>query len=173
MHDLAQVAVGLAEDGGDAIHQRGRRIIGDETAAHFGGDEFCGGRMRGEDFQHFFAVLDAAVGGDDVAEDDLRAVVVTAGHELEFAGLRVDAPAGEAAGDFLHVLLRVAAVDAERVQFHDLAGVVFVDAADLLRLVVHGFDGRARVLLLDVLVAAALFIRGHLVRRAEFWALSR
>ena len=40
-----------------------------------------------------------------------------------------DRPAGERARDFLDVLLRVAAVDAERVQLHQLAGVVLVDAA--------------------------------------------
>ena len=40
-----------------------------------------------------------------------------------------DRPSGEAFCDLDDVLLRVAAVDAERVQFHQLAGVVLVDAA--------------------------------------------
>ncbi len=53
-------------------------------------------------------------------------------------------PAGEAARDFLHIFLRVTAVDAEGVEFHDFARVIFVDAADLLRLVVDGLHGRRR-----------------------------
>jgi hypothetical protein len=40
----------------------------------------------------------------------------------------VDRPAGERAGDLGDVLLRVAAVDAQRVQLHQLAAVVLVEA---------------------------------------------
>ena len=45
-----------------------------------------------------------------------------------------DGPTREAARDFLHVLLRVTAVDAEGMQLHQLACVIFVDAASLLLL---------------------------------------
>ncbi len=65
--------------------------------------------------------------------------------EGEFAGHAVDAPASEAAGDFLHVLLGIAAIDAEGVELHDFAGIVFVDAAHLLggdRLTGSGSIGR-------------------------------
>ena len=41
----------------------------------------------------------------------------------------VDRPAGERARHFGDVLLRVAAVDAERVQLHQLAAVVLVQPA--------------------------------------------
>ena len=42
---------------------------------------------------------------------------------------REDRPARETARNFLHVLLRVTAINAERVQFHQFARVVFIDAA--------------------------------------------
>ena len=48
-----------------------------------------------------------------------------------------DGPTGKAARDFLHIFLRVTTIDAERVQLHQLARVVFVDATSrslLLRL---------------------------------------
>ena len=45
-----------------------------------------------------------------------------------------DGPTRETARDFLHVLLRIAAVDAERVQLHQLTRIVFINAAPLLLL---------------------------------------
>ena len=45
--------------------------------------------------------------------------------------IATDSPAGEDLRELLHVLLRVAAVDAERVQLEQLACVVFVEAAPL------------------------------------------
>src|SRR5207302_11330749 len=45
-------------------------------------------------------------------------------------GCRVDSDAGQHAGELLHVLLAVAAVDAEGVPLHQLARVVLVDVAD-------------------------------------------
>ena len=78
-----------------------------------------------------------------MAEDDLFAAVVLEGFELdaaevELAALRfLHGPAGEAARDFHHVLLRVAAVDAEGVQLQQLARVVFVGLVGVVGLLVH------------------------------------
>ena len=87
-----------------------------------------------------------------VAEHDLRLGVVDLGTEDELAGVgcvrhalressdarvlrlreelprRADAPSGQRARDLDHVLLRVAAIDAERVQLHELASVILVQA---------------------------------------------
>ena len=53
-----------------------------------------------------------------------------------------DRPAGEGARDFDHVLLRVSAIHAERVQLHQLAAVIFVQAALLfLALLRHWLAG--------------------------------
>src|SRR5271168_5558602 len=51
--------------------------------------------------------------------------------ELEFGSLArlLDGPAGEAARYFGDVFLRVAAVNAEGVQFHQLAAVIFIQTA--------------------------------------------
>src|SRR3712207_5913736 len=96
-----------------------------------------------------------------MTEDGLLAVVVQQRMKDEAAAvLRVvreaarveDRPAGEATRDLLHVLLRVSAVYSERVQLHQLARVVLVDAAPHpLRL---ARDGLSRLLLL--LTQAAL-----------------
>ena len=82
----------------------------------------------------FSPSLDAAAGGDLDAEHGLLAVVVHALVEDEgAAALRLeDGPAGEAARRFGDVLLGVAAVHAERVQFQQFAAVVFVEAARAL-----------------------------------------
>src|SRR6185369_17443950 len=42
-------------------------------------------------------------------------------------------PAGERPRDFDHILLRIAAVHAERVQLHELACIVLVETAGLAR----------------------------------------
>ena len=68
--------------------------------------------------------------GDAVAEHDLLAVcrVCAVRRRIPASGRPRDGPAGEARGDLHDVLLRVAAVDAERVQLHQLARVVLVEA---------------------------------------------
>ena len=50
---------------------------------------------------------------------------------------RVDAAAGEDERELLHVLLRVAGVDAEGVQLHELAGVVLIDVPGGILVVVQ------------------------------------
>ena len=84
-----------------------------------------------QEVEHQLAVLLAAAGLDRLSEHDLLAIVVHPRLESERAALaRIgDRPAGERARDFLDVLLRVAAVDAERVELHQLARVVLVEAA--------------------------------------------
>src|SRR2546429_10030013 len=60
-------------------------------------------------------------------------------------GCRVDSDAGQHAGELLHVLLAVAAVDAEGVPLHQLARVVLVDVADGILGVVEVLEhGRVR-----------------------------
>src|SRR6185369_7200821 len=100
--------------------------------------------------EHFQSVIHSAAAGNLVTENDLLAVVMRARIEEERAGRSTchfvaasvhcagicicstawleDGPAGETSRDFLHVFLRVTTVDAECVQLHQLARVVFVDA---------------------------------------------
>ena len=109
-----------------------------------------------DDVQHHQAVLRSTTRGNLMTEHDLFAIVVRARIEKEFARIRAqtvgqaavrdclgrgagatrgkDRPTREAARDFLHVLLGIAAIDAQRVQLHQFARVVFVDAASLLLL---------------------------------------
>jgi hypothetical protein len=114
-----------------------------------------GGRLvGGEQVEHGLAVLDPPAGREAGAEDELLGRVVLVGPEEEVPLLaeaeaaepvgageprlgrlarlglwRQDRPTGEGAGDLDDVLLGVAAVDAEGVELHQLAGVVLVDAA--------------------------------------------
>ena len=52
--------------------------------------------------------------------------------EIAAAPRIANGPAGEAAGHFGYVLLGVSAIDAEGVQFHQLAAVVFIQALAIL-----------------------------------------
>ena len=90
--------------------------------------------MAGHEIEHLFAVADAAAGRNPDAEHGLFAVIVDAAVEDELAAaLRLqNGPAGEAARGFGNVLLRVAAIHAEGVQFQQFAAVVFVQAARAL-----------------------------------------
>src|SRR5439155_24602128 len=80
--------------------------------------------------EHFLAIFLAAAGLDRVAQHVLFTVVVHPRIEAVAAALTRlrDGPARKAARHFDDVLLRVAAVHAERVQLHQLAAVVFVQA---------------------------------------------
>ena len=66
-----------------------------------------------------------------MAEHDLDALVVDARLEAESAALlrSIDGPPGERPRDFGDILLRVAAIDAERVQLQQLAPIVLVEPA--------------------------------------------
>ncbi len=86
--------------------------------------------MRGHDVEHALAIVHAAAGFDRVAEHDLFAAVVARRREHEPRSLaRLHRPTGERASDVDDVLLCVAAVDAEGMQLHQLAGVILVDPA--------------------------------------------
>ncbi len=149
--NFANVAVGLDESLRDAIDQSRWRLVRNKAAHKFGGDELSGRRMMGHDIQNHQPVFFSTTGRDLVAQHNLFAVVVHRGHKSEGARIlaqhvqtpavharvrrnpgptrRNDGPTREATRDFLHVFLGVAAVNAERMQFHQLARVIFIDAA--------------------------------------------
>ena len=101
--------------------------------ASFVRDEARGRWMARDDVEHLLAVLDAASRGQPLAEDGLLAGVVHDRPEDEPAAAArlLERPPGERARDLDDVLLRVAAVDAERVQLEQLAGVVLVEASTI------------------------------------------
>ena len=129
-HDLAQIALGPREGRRGACDQRRRRLVGHESAGELGRDEGGGRRVRGQEVEHRLAVGFAALVDGD-AEHRLRPLGVAPVVELVGAALSwsADRPAGERPGDLDHIGLRVAAADAERVELHQLAGVVLVQAA--------------------------------------------
>ena len=129
-----EVAVGFAEHVLQPRHQRRRRIVGDEMAGEFGGDEFRGRGMARDIGQRRFALRDAVV-LIDLAEQPLRPRLMRIGIEHEAAG-RAElslppgkGPAGDDARQRGDVVLRIAAADAERMQLHDFAREIFVQAA--------------------------------------------
>src|SRR5258708_5155934 len=111
--------------------------------------------MMRDDIQNHQAIFDSAAGRNLVAEHNLFAVVVHGRSENELTGVvpRVsshqsgcsrataarlkDGPTGEATRYFLHVLLRVSAINTERMQLHQFARVVFINAASLLLLLLR------------------------------------
>src|SRR5207253_7071356 len=108
-----------------------RRVVADKAARQFCRDESRGCRMRCQNVQHAFAVRDAAAGQNFVTEHDFLTVIMQS-RPIEKETLLVwllNGPATEATRDFLYVLLCVSAVDAERVQLHQLARIIFVEAA--------------------------------------------
>ena len=89
--------------------------------------------MARHDVEHFLTVLDAAAGLEHVAEQQFLAGVMHRRRKIETAPAtlrRHDRPAGERAGGIDHVLLRVPAVHAERMQFEQLAAVVLVESGN-------------------------------------------
>ena len=120
---------------GDVGDERRRRVVGEQPPQHLLGDEAGGARMIRHDVEDVEPVVDAAAGRNGCAEDELAAVVVPVAVVIErsWSGAGTDdgvagrrSPAREAARDFDDVLLRVATVDAERVQLQELAGVILV-----------------------------------------------
>src|SRR5207248_7554144 len=78
---------------------------------------------------------------------------------------RDDRPSRKAARNFLHVFLRVATVYTERVQLHQFARVVFIDAATLLLLL--------RSLLLRVVNHRDGTFAQQLLQTIRAWSLPR
>src|SRR6476620_3173250 len=83
--------------------------------------------MVGKDVDHLKRVLLATTCRNSVSEHRLFLEVVHEWreHKLRILGIS-NGPAGEAARDGNHIILRIAAVDTERVQFHDLPAIIFV-----------------------------------------------
>src|SRR5207237_10798631 len=87
--------------------------------------------MRCQNVQHAFAVRDSAAGQNFVTEHDFLTVIMQS-RPIEKETLLVwllNGPATEATRDFLYVLLCVSAVDAERMQLHQPARIIFLEAA--------------------------------------------
>src|SRR6185369_12853165 len=118
-------------------------------AHKLGRNELRRRRVMGQDVEHRQPVFDSTTGWDLVTENCLLPVVMHARVEEERTGISAtgfthhrihgrsatarlkDGPASKAARYFLHVFLCVTAIDAECVQLHQLARVVFIDAASL------------------------------------------
>ncbi len=117
-----------------------------------------GGGITRQNVQRLFDLAEARA-LDDVAEEDLVAIVVPGRIELEQAladqlalQLRakpgivrflIDPDAGQDPRQLLHVLLRIAGAHAQGVQLHDLAGVVLVDVVGrIVRIVEVAEHGR-------------------------------
>ena len=81
--------------------------------------------------QNFGPIVDAAAGRNPNTQDGLLARIVHLGIELEFRhALRLFyGPPGKTAGYFGDVLLSIAAVHAERVQFQQFASIVLIQPA--------------------------------------------
>ena len=155
------VAVGAFKAAGQGLQQRGRRVVSHQKKRDLARDEARGGRRAGQAVQRL-VYLGQAFGAQRLAEQRLGLPVMPLGVELEQAVAHVvaaqrglharwlvtwrplrHAHAGQHAGQLLHVLLAVAAVHAQRVQLHQLARVVLVDAAcGVLRVVQVAQHGR-------------------------------
>src|SRR5215213_8329946 len=108
--------------------------------------------MARKDLEHHQTIFDSDASRNLVAQNHFLTVVMHACVEEErscitttsFSHHRVhgcaattwlkDGPTSKTTGDFLHVFLCVAAIDAQRVKFHQLACIVFVDPASSLLL---------------------------------------
>src|ERR1035437_1266509 len=126
------ITVGAPERPGSPLNELRRWRIAHEAACQLERDIPRGGRMPRNDVEHVLTILDAATRRELVAEHDLRSRVVhlRIESELSTALLRTrEGPAGERARDIYHVLLRIAAVDAKRVELEQLAAVVLVQPA--------------------------------------------
>ena len=106
------------------------RIVGDESRTQPPAHVVHRRVTRGEQLEQPDPFVFSVSGGEHDAEHGLLPEVVGPFVEDEPAApLRaVDAPSGENARDGDHVLLRVAAVDAEGVQLQQLTGVVLVQS---------------------------------------------
>ena len=119
MQHLAYVAIGLQIRLGHAIDQGLRRTVGDEMTRQFERKVMGRIRISSQQIEHFFRVAHAA-GVIFLAENYFILVVVYLLVE-EIIGValrRANGPSGEGSRDIDYVLLRIAAVYAERVQFH-------------------------------------------------------
>src|SRR5262249_34912481 len=109
-------------------HKRLRRLIGNEAPHELRGNETSCTWMFRKDIDDYFAIANST-GIDLMSKNSLFSVVVQARAEDKFTTALgpFDGPSGQSACDFLNVLLRTAAINAKRVQFHQLAGVILVN----------------------------------------------
>ena len=107
-------------------------------------------RIASEQGKDLFAIPHPA-GIDPVPQYHLwiRVMQTLVEPELRVALRLPNGPPGEAARHFDHVLLRISAIDAQRMQFHQLAAVVFIQAAFLFLALIRirrrrGWERRTR-----------------------------
>ena len=135
MQHGANVAVGLQVCLRHAVHQRRGRIIRDEVLRDLQRQMMRGVRIARQQVENLLTILDAAA-VNPVAQHRLGIGIVQplVKPELRRALRRANRPAGEALGYLEHVLLSIAGIDAQGMQFHQLAAVIFVEAAVLILL---------------------------------------
>src|SRR6185503_10232805 len=112
----------------DAVYVR---LIGDEAGAELLCHVSRRFRVLGKELEQTDPFLFVLTGGERPVEHAFFAAIVSALLEpiLELPASNLEAPTGQDACDTDDVVLRVAAVDAERVELEQLARVVFVEAA--------------------------------------------
>src|ERR1041385_48816 len=86
--------------------------------------------MHREYIKNAFAVSVTAARENPVTENDFFAIVVKSGtiNKQPLLVRLLNGPAAETTRHLLHVFLRVTAIDAQRMQLHQLARVIFVEA---------------------------------------------
>ena len=110
-----------------AVHQSLRRIVAHKADGQLARKELRRGRPHGQHVQQL-AALHLAVLFDLCAQHRFRSALVALRREYKVsAELRpIDGPAGEHARHLRHVGLRVAAIHAQRMQFHQLARIILI-----------------------------------------------
>ncbi len=141
-HDLAQVAIRFHKALGDRLYQRLRRLVADEAAAQLASDKARRGRMPHQHVDGLKPFLYAATCRERHPQKGLFAVVVNIGFPAKVVVVVRQRPAGENARQGHHVVLGVAAIHTQGVQFHQLTRVIFVGmilvADDLIQVSQHG-----------------------------------
>ena len=140
------VAIAALEGLRHAVDQRTRRVVRQPVVGQLAADEARGGGCAGQAVQRLVH-LGHALAVHGLAQELLGPEVVSARVEFKqalahvqrllrrwqarrvAAQLGLHAHAGQHPGELLHVALRVARVHAQGVQLHQLARVVFIDAA--------------------------------------------
>src|SRR5437764_788465 len=97
----------------------------------------------------------------------IGALVISARKSSRFSvSARIgNCPAGKAAGNFLDVLERIAAVDAERMKLHNFTGIVFINATLLALLALFGSLFHLFDSLVKLFISQPLILLESLTRR--------
>src|SRR5436309_1076971 len=119
--------------------------------------------MSCQDFDHAAPVGNSTTGRYRDAKHDLGAVIVHPRTVHKTAALKrtIDGPAREAARDLLNIFLCVAAIDAQRMELHQLAGIVLVDARLAWRWSGWRRRGRLRIADCGLRIRVAFFLSHH------------